>query len=303
MENILLTGGFGFTGSHLINHFQKMNFQIIVFSNRNIVNPIILDKSNIIFESGDIRDSNRFHEVMKKYRPSYVIHLAALTGITKCQNDPFTAFLTNVYGTYDVIKGCIETNSYLIFISSREVYGETNNIESSEDDNKIPNNIYGMTKLEAENLILWANKKYNLNYTILRPTNLYGHGGDTYGAQILIKKILEEKDVEILGGKQRMNFIFVGDVIDSIIKVINNDQSKNEIFNVGSNDTLSILEFIELVTKLTNKKPLLKFLPMRNGETKNFHVSIEKIQKKLNWKPSTQIKDGLLKTINWYKNS
>lgn len=303
MENILLTGGFGFTGSHLINQLQKMNFQIIVFSNKNIVNPIILDKFNIIFESGDIRDSNRFQEVMKKYKPSYVIHLAALTGITKCQNDPLTAFLINVHGTYNVMKGCIETNSHLIFISSREVYGETKNTESSEDDIKIPNNIYGITKLEAENLILWANKKFSLNYTILRPTNLYGYGGDTYGAQILIKKILEEKDVEILGGEQRMNFIFVGDVIDSIIKVIHNDQSKNEIFNVGSNDTLSILEFIELISKLTNKKPVLKFLPMRNGETQNFHVSIAKIQKKLNWKPSTQIKDGLLNTINWYKNS
>ncbi len=303
MKNILITGGFGFTGSHLINKLDEMNYDLIIYSKRNTDSRIIKNKKNLIFEKGDIIDSTRISEVVEKYDPKIIVHLAALTGITKCQNDPQGSFLTNVYGTFNIANACINSKTHLIFLSSREVYGETKNDRTSENDPKTPNNVYGITKLQAENLILWANEKYGLNFTILRPTNIYGYGGDKYGAQILIKKILANSSIQVYGGKQKMNFVHVEDVVDAITKAMIDNRSHKETLNVGSNDTLTILEFVDLLSKLTDKKPHLEFLPMREGETNNFNVSINKIKDVLNWKPSTNIESGLSSTIDWYKNN
>jgi len=92
LKNILITGGFGFTGSHLINKLDEMNYDIIIYSKRNTDSKIIKNKKNLIFEKGDIIDSTRICKVVEKYDPNIIVHLAALTGITKCQNDPQGSF-------------------------------------------------------------------------------------------------------------------------------------------------------------------------------------------------------------------
>lgn len=266
-------------------------------------NKIIKNDSDFIFEQGDIMDSEKLSQVVQKHKPISIIHLAALTGITRCEKDPLQSFMVNVYGTFNVINACIKTNARLIFLSSREVYGETNNTVTSENDPRIPNNVYGITKLEAENLVLWAHQKFGLNYTVLRPTNLYGPGGDQYGAQILIKKLLADSLIQIFGGQQKMNFIFVGDVVEAITKTLSDKTANNEILNIGSNDSLTINEFVALLGRIMNKKPKIEFLPMRKGETQNFDISIKKIEDLVGWKPKITIENGLLRTINWYKEN
>lgn len=302
MESILLVGGFGFTGIHLINKIESPNRRIIVYSqNDNDVYGLVKNPSRIIHEHGDITDAVSLDNVIQKYRPQVVVNMAALTGIKRCFDDPKKAFTVNVYGTFNVIMSSAKTKSRLVFLSSREVYGESSNSHTSEDDPKIPNNIYGLTKLQAENIILWANKKYGLNYTIVRPTNLYGPGGDKYGAQVLIKKIINDEKIQILGGTQRMNFIYVEDVASAIERIISDERSLSETFNVGSHNDLTINEFVNLVAKISGKKPMIEYLPMRKTETLDFKVSIEKIRKVLDWSPQMDLESGLSSTINWYE--
>jgi len=298
MGSILLTGGFGFIGIHLLKKIHDS--KIIVFSRDfKDKNELLVKPGKIIHETGDIKNYSRLEQVIKKYQPSVIIHLAALTGIKKCHDNPEETFLTNVYGTYNVVSLCTKYNSRFVFLSSREVYGNTNGYEVSENDQTHPNNIYGLTKLIAENIIRWANKKDGLKYTIIRPTNLYGPGGDNYGAQVLIKKVISGEKIQIFGGEQKMNFIFVSDVVEVISKILADKKTLDETFNVGSENTLTINDFVNLIFSLSNKKSDIEYLPMRETETVDFGISIEKIKKFFDWKPMT-IQDGLIHTINWY---
>jgi len=298
LKTILVTGGNGFIGKKLIESLLE-NYLVVVFA-KNPIQTSFENHDNFKFEKGDIIDSNHTNQIISKYTPSIVIHLASLTGISKCENQPFDSFLTNVFGTFNVIQGCIKNNSKLIFLSSREVYGDTRGELTKEDDRKIPNNVYGLTKLEAENLILWAHKKFNLNYTILRPTNIYGPGGDKYGVQVIIQKLLHNETIFVMGGEQKMNFIFIEDIISAISECISNKNSINQIFNLGSNENLSINELINLLEKISGKYPILEFTNIRKGETMNFKPSINKINMILGWKPFTNLSDGLISTINTY---
>ena len=298
MKTILVTGGNGFIGKKLIESLLE-NYLVVVFA-KNPIQTSFENHDNFKFEKGDIIDSNHTNQIISKYTPSIVIHLASLTGISKCENQPFDSFLTNVFGTFNVIQGCVKNNSKLIFLSSREVYGDTRGELTKEDDRKIPNNVYGLTKLEAENLILWAHKKFNLNYTILRPTNIYGPGGDKYGVQVIIQKLLHNETIFVMGGEQKMNFIFIEDIISAISECISNKNSINQIFNLGSNENLSINELINLLEKISGKYPILEFTNIRKGETMNFKPSINKINMILGWKPFTNLSDGLISTINTY---
>lgn len=301
MKNILLVGGYGFTGLHLLRKLERYDFNSIVYApSYNDKYELARELKKVIFEQGSITDHNRLYEVCEKYNPSIIIHMAALTGIKKCQDNPKLAFDVNVNGTYGVVMAAVKSNSHLIFISSREVYGETTRDTSLEDDEKFPNNVYGLTKLLDENIIQWAFKKYGLKFTIVRPTNLYGPGGDNYGAQTLIKKFVKNEKIQIFGGKQKMNFVHVEDVTMAIEKVILEKKSLYQIFNVGSRYDLTINQFIETLEKVTGKKAEKEFLPMREAETINFAVSIDKIRDILNWEPRISLEEGLRQTFDWY---
>lgn len=299
---ILLTGGLGFVGKRFVRKFGKSH-EIIVFSQEKSSNDILQDSSfkNIIFETGRIEEQ-AFIDVISRHKPDVVIHLAALTGLKKCQDNPEMAFRVNVYGAYNVAIGCANNNSKLVFISSREVYGETNSTESSEEDELSPNNIYGLTKMIGENIIKYLSGLLHLNYTILRITNVYGPEGDGYGAQIMIQNAIKERTIRIFGGSQRLNFIFVDDVAELLEITIKDKRTDQQIFNVGSDYTMTINDFVEKISKLFNEPIELKYMPMRETETANFKPNLRKLEDVLNFRPRTELEDGLKKTIEWYKS-
>jgi len=298
---ILLNGGLGFIGRRFIKKFSNQHDIIVFALNKDILafqGEAFL--KNIIIEEGTT-EGKEILEVIAKHKPDVVIHLAALTGLKKCHEDPELAFKINVHGTFNVLTACAKHCSKFIFISSREVFGETINDKSKEDDPTLPNNVYGVTKMIGENLVKFFNEKHGLDFTILRLTNVYGPEGDQYGAQVIIKNAIKEKKITILGGKQRLNYVYVDDVIDIINQVLDDEQSSKQIFNVGSNDTLSIDEFSQKVLQLFDDKLEVEHMPMRDTETVDFEPSLEKIYKLLNYSPKTSILEGLQKTIEWYK--
>ncbi len=298
---ILLNGGLGFIGRRFIKKFSNQHDIIVFALNKDILafqGEAFL--KNIIIEEGTT-EGKEILEVIAKHKPDVVIHLAALTGLKKCHEDPELAFKINVHGTFNVLTACAKHCSKFIFISSREVFGETINDKSKEDDPTLPNNVYGVTKMIGENLVKFFNEKHGLDFTILRLTNVYGPEGDQYGAQVIIKNAIKEKKITILGGKQRLNYVYVDDVIDIINQVLDDELSSKQIFNVGSNDTLSIDEFSQKVLQLFDDKLEVEHMPMRDTETVDFEPSLEKIYKLLNYSPKTSILEGLQKTIEWYK--
>lgn len=298
---VLLNGGLGFIGRRFIKKFSNqhdiivyaMSKDILAFKGESFLKNIIIEKGTT--------EGTEILEVIEKHKPDVVIHLAALTGLKKCHEDPELAFKINVHGTFNVLTACAKHCSKFIFISSREVFGETINEKSREDDPPLPNNVYGVTKMVGENLVQFFNKKHGLDFTILRLTNVYGPEGDQYGAQVIIKNAIKEKKIKVLGGNQRLNYVYVDDVIDIINQVIDDKRSSKQIFNVGSNDTLSMDEFSKKILQLFDGKLEIEHMPMRETETSDFEPSLEKINELLDYSPKTSILEGLQNTIEWYK--
>lgn len=299
---ILLVGGFGFIGKHLITELGGSD-SLIVLSNKEGAEEASCFHwpSQPVVEIGDITDEARVKEVMLKHCPKAVVHLAALTGIKRCNENLSLAFLTNVLGTYNVIMGCAACKSRLIFISSREVYGETTSDRTQEDDPLVPNNIYGITKMLGEMLVKWAASRYNLDYTILRLTNVYGPRGDQYNVQAMIRKALTEGSIQILGGSQRLNLVYVKDAAEAIRRCLADPRASRQTFNVGSGDNISVEEMVSRIVSLLDIPVKIERGPMRVGETLNFRPSLEKMEKMLGYRSATTFTTGLQKTVEWYK--
>ena len=298
---IFLVGGFGFIGRRLIQNLSKTH-ELIIFTKEHTNNFNNLNGfSSIITEKGNVEDVEIYKSI-KSHNPDVVIHLAALSGLKKCQNDPLEAFTTNVFGTYNVAKACLETKSKLIFCSSREVYGETLNNESKEDDLLSPSNIYGITKLLGETIVKHMSQIGDFDYTILRLSNVYGPDQRGKGVDKIIKTAVNEKKIIINGGKQLMNLVYVDDVVYFLTLILKNKESSRQIFNVGSLDNVTIQSFAEKIKSLINE---LTFEYREQPEIENsyFKPSIEKAKLFLGFNPKTNLYDGIKKTIDWYSKN
>jgi nucleoside-diphosphate-sugar epimerase len=298
-----MVGGFGFIGKHVIEAISQSH-SITVFSD-----PIAVDEnrayskqSGLRVITGDVTDAAAIKRAFAFGRPDAVIHLAALTGLKKCNENPFLAFSTNVFGTFNVVMESIAARSKLIFISSREVYGEGSAGRTAEDTQLAPNNVYGTTKMLAERLVTWANSKFDLRYTILRLTNVYGPGGQQYNVQAMIKSAMEHGIIPIFGGAQYMNLVYVSDVAEVIRKCLTEARTDG-IFNIGSEEDMTVNEIIEKLISQLGLDVTIQNMPMRIGETLNFRPDLKKMKRAFPSFPGTSIKEGLQKTISWYQNT
>ena len=299
---ILLVGGFGFIGRHLVRNLGESH-SVVVFSDQEGVQKAaeFQAKQAVITEIGDIRDETIVREVMLRRRPESVVHLAALTGIKRCNENPALAFSVNVLGTYNVIMGCVACGSKLVFVSSREVYGETRSDRSREDDPPAPNNVYGVTKMLAEGLVTWAASMYDLDYTVLRLTNVYGPGGDQYNVQAMITKALSDAKIEISGGTQVMNLVYVEDVAEAVRVCLTDPRSSKQTFNVGSDDTMTVDEIVSSTATCLGTPIEVSRVPMRSGETLAFRPDLGKLSTTLGCRCPTTFAVGLQKTVKWYR--
>lgn len=296
---ILLTGGFGYLGQSFIKKYMYCH-EIIVFNKNSIIKP--KSHSKVITEIGTV-ESNDVENIIKKHKPEVVIHLAALSGLKKCEDNPSEAFMMNVFGTLNVVKACISEKCKLIFLSSREVYGETIKNESSEDDPLNPVNIYGLTKSLSENIIQFFSRNHNLNYIILRLTNVYGPGGGVKGVNRIIDNALRKNHIQINGdGNQTLNLIFIEDVIDLLNQIIENKKISNDIFNVGSENTITINQFSQFVSSTLNNKIKIEYFPKIPYENIYFKPKLTKLKEILKFQPNFSLNHGLEKTIQSYQN-
>lgn len=291
---VLLVGGEGFIGSNFIKKFNS-EFDFIVISSKKKTKKITK------IEYVSVTDE-KIIERIKELNPDVVIHLTGLTGLKKCETESKKAFEINVKGTTNVVKGCLKINAKLVFISSREVYGETINKKSKENDILKPKNIYGKTKMEAEKIIQNAGVSSKLNYIILRLTNVYGPGSDS-GINYMIKSSVKEGKINLNGGQQILNFIFIEDVIELIRLVILDDNLYRETINIGSKDSVSLKKFVEILIELLDKKIDIEFKEVPDFESLVFRPDIQKQQKILKYDLKNSLQEGITKTIQYMKNN
>lgn len=276
---IIVTGGAGFIGSHLVNFLVKKKFEILVIDNLSNRNKI------------DIRDNKKINNCFKEFSPDYVFHLAAIT--SKSLTNAKEVKEVNVLGTTNILKACIKNNvKKIIFSSSAAVYGNAEKFPIKENQKLSPINPYGISKADAEQNILSYSKKYNLNYSILRYSNVYGPGqrSDSEGGVVSIfsNNIFLSKKIIVYGnGAQTRDFIYIDDVIRA--NYLSMLSPANFIANVSTGNETSVLNLIKIIEKKLDKKANIIYKPAKEGEIERSCLDNSLIKRKIKWKPKRKI--------------
>tara|TARA_Y100000590_G_C15747165_1_gene1022560 strand:+ start:3773 stop:4756 length:984 start_codon:yes stop_codon:yes gene_type:complete len=303
---VIVTGGAGFIGSHLVDKLLSLNFDVIVLDNLSTGRFQNLDhiKNKIKFVECSIDLSGDWTKNFEGV--DWVIHLAALADIVPSIQKPESYFQSNVTGTFNILEASRKYGiKKFVYAASSSCYGIPNNFPTSEEEKISPQYPYALTKYLGEELALHWSKVYKLPCISLRLFNVYGprsRTSGTYGAVfgVFLAQKLAGKPFTVVGdGKQTRDFTFVSDVVNAIVTSAKNAKI-GSIYNVGSGKTVSVNELVDLLggEKIN--------IPKRPGEPDCTHADISKISRELNWEPLVSFEDGvkeLLKNIKYWQNA
>jgi UDP-glucose 4-epimerase len=302
---IIITGGAGFIGSHLVEKLYKKN-EVIVIDNLSTgrLDNIKKFRSKITFVKADISKINQIKKYFKNVNVVY--HLAALADIVPSIQNPTEYYDSNVLGTLNVLK-CAKHYKIkkVLYAASSSCYGIPKKYPTNEEEKCDPLYPYALTKMMGELLVLHWSKVYNLRSISLRLFNVYGtrsRTSGTYGAMfgVFLAQKLSNKPLTIVGnGKQTRDFTYVTDVVEAFIHA-SNSKIYNQIFNVGSGKTVSVNK---IASFLSDKRT---YIPKRPGEPDVTYANINKIKKYLNWRPKISIEKGIkfmLKDIDYWSKA
>ncbi len=309
-SNILVTGGGGLVGSHIVDLLCKEDCNIMVYDSfirgrtEHLNNAKKSGKIEII--QADLRDTNKLNQAVKK--ADYVVHQAS-AWLRQCQETPRLSLDVTINGTFNLLESCVKNNvKKIVAASSSSVYGE--GLYLPTDENHPFNNdlFYGAAKVANEQHYKAFFKKYNLKFVAFRYLNVYGPRQPFQAAYMdvimhFLNRIDENKSPLVRGdGSSTVDLVFVEDVARANVLALKSDVH-NEFFNVCSGEQTTIKKLAEILIELSGKHNLLKpeFVKMDNDLVSKRHGCPKKIKKLLNFVPKFKIEDGLKKVIEWRK--
>ena len=316
-KNILITGGAGFIGSHLVEKLlaEKIG-RVAALDNFNEFYSPEIKRANLaavaenpqfrLYET-DICDAENLRKVFAENEFDTIVHLAALAGVRPSLLDPKLYTQVNVNGTLNLLELAKEFNvKQFVFGSSSSVYGINSKIPFSEDD-KIsqPISPYAATKAAGELLCHTFSHLYDIRTICLRFFTVYGaRQRPDLAIHKFSKLILEEKPIPVFGdGTTRRDYTYVDDIIQGVRAAIDYDKSDYEIFNLGESETIELSRLIELLEKSLGKKAIIERREMQPGDVPITFADISKSRELLNYNPHTKIEDGIPKFVEWFLDS
>ncbi|REB08725.1 NAD-dependent epimerase/dehydratase family protein [Sporosarcina sp. BI001-red] len=296
---VLVTGGAGFIGSHVVEELLNDQHEVFVIDNCVSGNPENLPTGTKLFLM-DINDP-RVESVFEQERPDYVIHLAAQASVVVSMNEPYRDFFTNTAGTVNILQ---LSNKFAVkkflFASTAAVYGEPSYLPIDENHTTHAPSFYALSKYSAEKYIQYYSKFNALDSCILRFSNVYGPrqnvNGEAGVISIFIDRLLKEQEINIYGGSQTRDFIFVKDIAKACCVAVMG--GAKGIFNVSSSIETGVDELFNLISEVSGKlgvKP--EYKPERVGDIQNSVLDNRKAMRELNWYPSYSLSDGLQETL------
>ncbi|CAB3287172.1 Putative UDP-glucose 4-epimerase [Methanocaldococcus lauensis] len=299
---ILVTGGAGFIGSHIVDELIKKNYDVIILDNLTTGN-----KDNINpkaeFVNADIRNKDLDEKINFKDL-ELVIHQSAQINVRTSIENPIYDADTNILGTLNLLELMRKYDiNKIIYASSVGIYGEPNYLPVDENHPINPLSPYGLSKYCGEEYIKLYNRLYGLKYCILRYSNVYGERQDPKGdagvISIFIDRMLKNQSPIIFGdGNQTRDFVYVKDVVKANLMAFN---WKNEIVNIGTGKETSINELYNIIKNEMGFKGNPIYDKPREGEIYRIYLNIEKA-KSLGWKSETDLREGIKRVINWMKD-
>ena len=326
-KRIGIIGGGGFIGHQLalafkrlgaevavIDNFQVNNFLTFAALNSNhqnsdlylrIINQRIqmLRESDIALYARDARDYHGLGEIMhRKFKANVIVHLAAVAHAGRSNKDPYSTFDHSFRTLENALDCARNVVDHFIYFSSSMVYGHFDSGSVTEDTLCNPIGIYGALKVGGEKLVIAYNQVFDLPYTIIRPSALYGERCVSRRVgQIFIENAIQGLDITVNGdGSELLDFTYIGDLVNGMIEVISNDKAINQTFNLTYGKARSIAEMVAILKKHFPSVNV-EYLPRDELMPKRGTLSVEKAIKLIGYNPQYPLEKGFAKYIRWYK--
>jgi len=291
---ILVSGSSGFIGNRLSKALLDRGHDVTGFD---------LEQSPQSGYSTILGDLRSYEDVDKAVQRKEVIyHLGALANLNICREKPLETVQVNVLGTANVAKACQKHDAKLIYASSCHVYGHQNHFPVTEDNVPNPSEIYSATKLAGERII--QSFPGGVKHTILRYGTAYGPCmRPQLAIYIFLEKAMKNETITVFRpGTQTRQFIYIDDLIEGNILALERPEAEGQIINLPGSEGISILRLATLCVEIAKSRSEVNLGPPRPSDIALEFVSSEKANFLLNWKPKTDLKEGLKKTLNWMKS-
>ena len=287
MKKILVTGGNGFIGDHVVDNLLKKGYKVTIFDRRKTK-----QRDDVEYFYGDVRDWESISEAI--YKSDGVIHLAGVLGTQETVRNPRPAIQTNILGSINVFEACALYNKKAVYISVGNYW---------------MNNPYSISKSTAERFALMYNKDRGTKIAVVRGLNAYGPGQKAMPIRKIIPNFiipaLKNEDITIYGsGKQQMDMIYVDDIAETLVKALMMEHNVYDfVFEAGTGVALPVNDIANMVVKACNSKSKINHVDMRPGEESISVVRADiKTLEPLGLDEFTPFDEGIKKTVEWYRD-
>ncbi len=329
---ILVTGSAGFIGSMLSIKLLERGEEVFGIDNHNdYYDPKIKDARIQLLKKNknykhykiDITDQINLKKVFKDHLPDKVINLAAQAGVRYSIENPLAYINSNIVGFANILENCHQYKvKHLVYASTSSVYGANTKMPFSEHDNvNHPLSVYAASKKSNELMSHAYSYLHHLPTTGLRFFTVYGPWGRPDMALFkFTKNILEDKFIDVFNhGKHTRDFTYIDDIVDGVIKTLDNPATINSnwksekpdpasskapwrLYNIGNNKPVQLMDYIHAIEKALGKKAKINFLPLQPGDVPDTYADVDNLNKKFNYKPSTSVIEGVSNFVRWYKD-
>ncbi len=330
MKEVLVTGAAGFIGFHLSQRLLEEGYRVVGLDVMTDYYDVNLKKDRLLelekydsfsFKLMDLQDESGLEKLFEQNCFEYVVKLAAQAGVRYSIENPKAYIGANIVGFSNLIEVCKSNGiKHFLYASSSSVYGANEDLPFSVSDNvDHPMSLYAATKKSNELIAHSYSSLFNLPVTGLRFFTVYGPFGRPDMALFLFTKaILENKEINVFNeGKMKRDFTYVDDIVESIYRLLEKPASPNQnwsgvspdagssyapyaLYNIGNNSPVELLDFIRAIENKLGKKAEMNLMPLQPGDVPDTFANVDALIKKVDYKPSTSVEDGIGQFIDWY---
>jgi UDP-glucuronate 4-epimerase len=329
---ILVTGTAGFIGFHLTRRLVEENYEVVGVDNLCPYYDVNLKLDrikqiehykNFKFIKLDLKDTEQVFKLFDEEKFDYVLHMAAQAGVRYSLKNPYQYIDSNILATVNLFEAVKKHQvKHFVLASTSSVYGANKNIPFSVHHNvDHPISLYAATKKSAELIAHTYSALFEIPVTVLRFFTVYGPWGRPDMALfIFTKNILEEKPIDVYNyGKMKRDFTYIDDIVEGVVRVMKKIPQKNpnwdaiksdpatsfapyKIYNIGNNQPVELLKFIEVIEECLGKKAIKNFLPLQPGDVVETYADIDDLFRDTGFKPQTPIEVGIKNFVEWYRS-
>lgn len=317
-KRVLVTGGLGFIGSNLARTLVPLGADVL------LVDSLIPDyggnqfniagiEDRVRVNIADVRDVNGVRYLIRGQ--DYLFNLAGQVSHIDSMEDPMTDLEINCRSQLSILEACRRVNPdvRIIFASTRQIYGKPLRLPVDEDHPIRPTDVNGINKAGGEMYHKIYSDVYGLRTTSLRLTNTYGprqlikHNRQGFAGWFLRRVVMGEEILLFGGGEQKRDFNYVDDVVDALLLAAVDSKSEGEVFNLGASPPASLREFVEILYDVSGEKPNYRMVPFPDERKRidigDFYADYSKIRKLLGWEPEIDLREGVRRTIEFYRKN